>query len=100
MHSRTMVAMAVLALPLALGAVAAPAQAHGQVYRCDGRQATIVGTQGWDNIHGTSGPDVIVGLGGRDFIDGGPGEDTADGHDGTDTCASVEHHRNCEVINP
>jgi Ca2+-binding RTX toxin-like protein len=77
--SRTVVARAVLALPLALplalSSFAGPAQAQAEVYRCDGQIATIVGTRAWEDIHGTAGPDVIVGLGGRDTIDGGAGND-------------------------
>jgi RTX calcium-binding nonapeptide repeat (4 copies) len=37
---------------------------------CDGRVATIVGTEGNDTINGTAGRDVIVGLGGDDTIYG------------------------------
>src|SRR6266567_2717501 len=37
---------------------------------CDGRPATIVGTEGNDTIKGTPGRDVIVGLGGDDQIYG------------------------------
>src|SRR3989442_11330581 len=51
---------------------------------CNGRRATIVGTQGDDVIYGTPGRDVIAGLGGNDeihgrgqndIICGGPGDD-------------------------
>src|SRR3954451_959033 len=73
--SRVVVAMAVLALPLAVGAVLAPAQARGEVLRCEGHAATIVGTGHSDTLQGTAGPDVIVGLNGRDVIDGGGGND-------------------------
>ena len=61
---------------------------------CDGRKATIVGTNGDDVLIGTPGPDVIVGLGGNDYIKGlggrdricgGPGNDTIYGNGGADT---------------
>ena len=42
---------------------------------CDGKVATIVGTEGADRIAGTPGADVIVGLGGRDRVDGAGGDD-------------------------
>ncbi len=42
---------------------------------CEGRVATIVGTDGDDTLVGTSGVDVIVGFGGDDVIDGGGGDD-------------------------
>jgi hypothetical protein len=60
---------------------------------CDGRAATIVGTDGPDRLVGTPGPDVIValggddlvvGMGGDDVICGGPGNDSLQGGDGND----------------
>jgi len=51
------------------GASAAP-------YTCDGKVATIVGTEGIDRINGTPGDDVIVGLHGKDVIHGRGGNDT------------------------
>jgi hypothetical protein len=60
---------------------------------CNGKPATIVGTDGSDDLDGTQGPDVIVGLGGNDFtsglggndvICGGPGNDLLDGGLGKD----------------
>jgi Ca2+-binding RTX toxin-like protein len=81
---------------------------------CNGKPATILGTDGPDDLEGTQGPDVIVGLGGDDininglrgndvicggkgwdFLVGGPGKDTLlgqadrdalDGGDGNDRC--------------
>jgi Ca2+-binding RTX toxin-like protein len=44
-------------------------------YTCDGRPATIVGTDRNDEIEGTPGNDVIVGLGGNDVIHGRGGDD-------------------------
>ena len=70
--------------------------------KCNGLDATIVGTAGPDHIMGTSGDDVIAALSGddtvlgmegndticlgagRDFGDGGPGEDRIYGGDGED----------------
>ena len=61
---------------------------------CFGAPATIVGTQGNDQIFGTPGPDVIVtlagndsifGLGGDDRICMGPGDDVVQGNDGNDS---------------
>jgi Ca2+-binding RTX toxin-like protein len=49
--------------------------ARAQTTECLGAVATIVGTDGADDIVGTNGPDVIVGLGGNDDIDGQAGDD-------------------------
>lgn len=51
---------------------------------CAGRSATIVGTDGHDELHGTSGADVIVGRGGADDIEGRGGNDFICGNDGND----------------
>jgi hypothetical protein len=54
---------------------------------CNGKPATIVGTDGSDNppgAIGTKGPDVIVGLGGNDVLEGGPGNDVICGGGGND----------------
>ncbi|MEM9651267.1 MAG: ExeM/NucH family extracellular endonuclease [Actinomycetota bacterium] len=51
---------------------------------CNGLPATIVGTDGNDNIRGTSGPDVIVALGGNDRITGLGGDDVICAGDGVD----------------
>jgi Ca2+-binding RTX toxin-like protein len=61
--------------------------------KCLGVVATIVGTEGNNNLIGTPGDDVIAGLGGDDRIDGkggndlicgGVGNDSLDGGDGED----------------
>ena len=79
---------------------------------CEGKRATIVGTNGADSLSGTAGDDVIVALGGNDklygqgandtlcagagvdkvdaglgndVIDGGEGEDDINGNQGDDT---------------
>jgi Ca2+-binding RTX toxin-like protein len=82
--SRVVVVMAVANVALGLGAVAAPARAHSEVPRCDGHEATIVGSSYRDSLQGTAGSDVIVGLGGGDHIDGGGGNDSICGGPGRD----------------
>jgi Ca2+-binding RTX toxin-like protein len=72
--------LAIVTLVASLLAVAAPAAAQATP-TCDGKAATIVGTNGNDQIQGTSGNDVIVGLGGRDRIFGGAGNDIICGGD-------------------
>jgi hypothetical protein len=52
--------------------------------RCQGIEATIVGTGARDDLTGTRGRDVIVGLGGWDRIDGLGGDDVVCGGTGTD----------------
>jgi Ca2+-binding RTX toxin-like protein len=51
---------------------------------CDGRTATIVGSDGPDRITGTDKADVIAGLGGDDLIDGLRGDDLICGGPGAD----------------
>ena len=60
---------------------------------CNGRRATLVGTDGDDTLRGTSGDDVVVALGGADRIDtfggrdvicAGPGDDVIDAGAGAD----------------
>jgi len=84
MNLRTRSALlAIVTLIASLLAVTAPAAAQANP-TCDGKAATIVGTNGNDTIQGTSGNDVIVGLGGRDRIFGGAGNDIICGGDGGD----------------
>jgi Ca2+-binding RTX toxin-like protein len=52
---------------------------------CRGKQATIVGTDGADQITGSRGADVIVGLGGKDKLSGLAGNDVLCGAKGNDT---------------
>ncbi|MEE9416750.1 MAG: calcium-binding protein [Acidimicrobiales bacterium] len=61
-----------------------PASADEVEYRCGGRAATIVGTEGDDVIVGTSGDDVIVLLGGDDTANGRGGDDRICGGTGND----------------
>jgi Ca2+-binding RTX toxin-like protein/pimeloyl-ACP methyl ester carboxylesterase len=51
---------------------------------CEGLPATLVGTDGDDNLTGTAGPDVIVALGGDDTVYGLGGDDTICLGDGDD----------------
>ncbi|NND03773.1 MAG: hypothetical protein HKN91_13405 [Acidimicrobiia bacterium] len=51
---------------------------------CNGHVATIVGTDGNDELVGSPLDDVIVGLGGRDRIEGGGGNDIICGGPGND----------------
>lgn len=67
-----------------LTTVLATAPALASEKTCDGRIATIVGTEGPDLLVGTAGRDVIVGLGGNDTIRGLDGRDTICGGSGRD----------------
>ncbi|MGH9365714.1 MAG: hypothetical protein ACRD1B_10700 [Thermoanaerobaculia bacterium] len=51
---------------------------------CNGKPATIVGTDNSETIIGTLGPDVIVALGGDDVVFGGAGNDAICGGLGRD----------------
>jgi Ca2+-binding RTX toxin-like protein len=80
---------------------AMPAHA-GEVVRCHGKRATIVGTDGPDVLEGTRRADVIAGLrgpdriaghgsediicggGGQDVLRGNPGDDVLDGQENSD----------------
>ena len=72
-------------------AIAVPTPTPGRA--CNGKTATItgtdagdllVGTDGHDVIVGKKGDDTIIGLGGNDTICGGPGRDTIHGGEGDD----------------
>ena len=70
-----------------------------EVNLCNGKQATIVGTNGDDNaLNGTSGDDVIVGLDGNDTIDGMGGNDTICGNDGNDTIEQGSGPEGMDVV--
>ncbi len=51
---------------------------------CNGREATLIGTDGPDVLNGSPGDDVIVGLGGADKIYGFEGNDVICGGAGAD----------------
>jgi Ca2+-binding RTX toxin-like protein len=61
-----------------------PAPAAAPSDRCQGRNATIIGTPGNDNLTGTAGADVIVALGGSDKVNGLGGNDVVCGRTGKD----------------
>ena len=73
--TRTTMRRILLTGVLVAGPLAMPALPAQGAVSCDGRPATIVGTDGPDNITGTDGNDVIVALGGNDRVSGGPGSD-------------------------
>ena len=52
-----------------------PVLAEARTYRCNGQEATIVGTRGDDVIEGTDADDVIVTFAGDDVIFSGAGDD-------------------------
>ncbi|HSQ37006.1 MAG TPA: peptidoglycan-binding protein [Acidimicrobiia bacterium] len=61
---------------LLTGVLASPGVAAGEEpVLCQGAVATIVGTDGPNELVGTDGRDVIVGLGGDDYIEGLGGDD-------------------------
>lgn len=51
---------------------------------CEGREATLVGTHGADELTGTTGADVIVGLGGDDVVVASGGDDVVCAGPGSD----------------
>jgi hypothetical protein len=59
-------------------------QPLAETVTCDGKAATIVGTDGSDVLRGTSGPDVIAGLDGPNVVAGMGGDDAICGGDGPD----------------
>lgn len=81
---------AIAALALATGIAVAPGPTAGAELapapdvRCQGRVATIVGTDCKDTIQSTPGVDVIHGRKGSDTIHGNGGNDLICGGDGTD----------------
>ncbi len=66
------------------GALTPVSGAHAAPPTCDGKRATIVGTEGRDTIRGSRRDDVIVALAGRDVIDGRGGDDVVCGGAGYD----------------
>jgi Ca2+-binding RTX toxin-like protein len=70
---------------LCLAVTTARGSAQSVAVACFGVEATIVGTEGNDQIFGTAGPDVIATLGGDDSVAAGAGNDricTGAGSDG------------------
>lgn len=80
-----LLAIGLLTLGLGPGAGLAPtAQALAEPPTCRGLPATIVGTDGDDDLPGTDGDDVVWLGPGDDTFDGGPGDDVICGGDGFD----------------
>lgn len=80
--SRTSAALAALTILGTTLTVAGPA--HAAVPTCQGKAATIVGTDSAERIVGTTGDDVIIGRGGNDIIVGRGGNDVICGGPGGD----------------
>jgi Ca2+-binding RTX toxin-like protein len=78
------IAIAGVALAAVVFVAAAPASEEGDVARCHGRRAKIVGTEKDDVLRGTPGRDVIWGGGGNDTILGSLGNDLLCGGPGAD----------------
>jgi Ca2+-binding RTX toxin-like protein len=71
----------------AVGVMALGAQTGAQTgypLICNGKPATMVGTNGNDSLSGTPAKDVIVGLGGNDTLAGRGGNDLICGGQGND----------------
>ncbi|HSK50330.1 MAG TPA: calcium-binding protein [Solirubrobacterales bacterium] len=90
---RTALVAALIALLCVGSALAAESNEGEDAPRCHGREATIVGTDGPDELRGTPSPDVIwggpgddkiYGSLGNDFICGGAGADLIHGGRGND----------------
>jgi hypothetical protein len=69
--------------------VTAPSNAANSIFSspiafCAGQFATIVGSEGADNLTGTPGADVIAALGGKDTVNGLAGDDVVCGGNGKD----------------
>jgi Ca2+-binding RTX toxin-like protein len=71
---RNRIVLSAVALGTLVVTTAAPGGAGGGA-RCFGKPATIIGTNGPDDLRGTTGADVIVGRGGSDEIFGRGGRD-------------------------
>ncbi|MBA2639433.1 MAG: hypothetical protein H0U77_05475 [Nocardioidaceae bacterium] len=74
----TALVLSALFTAMAVGPAGAAVDASGDVAvapECAGHAATIVGTDGDDEIVGTTGADVIVALDGEDRVRSGPGPD-------------------------
>jgi RTX calcium-binding nonapeptide repeat (4 copies) len=56
----------------------------GSNFKCQGKKATLIGTNGKDKITGTKKRDVIVSFGGNDTVKGGGGNDVLCGNGGKD----------------
>jgi Ca2+-binding RTX toxin-like protein len=63
----------------------APAQPAAAAATCNGKRATIIGTDGSNKLSGTPAADVIAALGGNDKVSGLAGNDRICGGAGKDT---------------
>jgi Ca2+-binding RTX toxin-like protein len=82
---RTALAMLLTAGPaLSVAGPASSTPTLGVPVTCDGRAATIVGTEAGETLTGTPGDDVVAALGGDDVVDGLGGHDVICGDDGAD----------------
>lgn len=84
MSSRKTLAAEFVSCVVALGVTAVGPPAQSAVATCAGVPATIVGTNGDDELTGTAGDDVIAALDGADTIDSGAGNDVVCGDAGSD----------------
>ncbi len=84
MGLRRLAAIGAALTMLATVVATAPSVGAQATEMCNGKPATIVGTDGDDRIEGTEGNDVIVGLSGKDVIFGRGGNDTICGGPGND----------------
>jgi Ca2+-binding RTX toxin-like protein len=72
------------AFRITLPLVAAWRDPVNQNVKCNGKTATIIGTNNGETINGTGGNDVIAAKGGNDIINGNGGNDTICAGDGDD----------------
>lgn len=79
-------------------------QGGDPAYACGGEEATIIGTDGDDELEGTNGRDVIharrgddivTALGGNDLVCGGAGNDKLDGGRGRDIIIGGDGEDEC-----
>jgi Ca2+-binding RTX toxin-like protein len=71
-------------LALSVAGAGSSTPALGAPATCDGRAATIVGTDAGETLTGTPGADVVAALGGDDVVDGLGGNDVICGDAGAD----------------
>ena len=81
---RSLRRVAVSVSALLAGGLVVLAPPSSAAERCFGKPATIVGTDGADNLQGTDGADVVVLRGGADFVATGAGLDLVCGGGGDD----------------
>lgn len=80
---------------LVVSLVSPPTVAQGASQKCHGEQATIVGTDGADEIRGTDRADVIVAGAGDDRVNALDGNDRVCGGKGND---SLRGRRQADVL--